>query len=170
MPSYESRCEVRWADLDPNGHVRHTVFMDWATQCRVAVLASAGLTPRRFQELGMGPVLFREEADYLREVDAGDQITVALELVGASADWKHFACTARRCWCGARGSTSGPARSARRRPRSPRRSRASPGRPTSPRSCGRRAEPGPGIYGPRRSRCPTLAFPGQSAPFLKGVR
>lgn len=91
MPSYESRCEVRWADLDPNGHVRHTVFMDWATQCRVAVLASAGLTPRRFQELGMGPVLFREEADYLREVDVGDQITVTLELVGASADWKHFA-------------------------------------------------------------------------------
>lgn len=91
MPSFESRCEVRWADLDPNGHVRHTVFMDWATQCRVAALAALGLTPRRFQELGCGPVLFREETDYLREVDAGDRVTVALELVGASADWKHFA-------------------------------------------------------------------------------
>ena len=90
MAPYQSRCEVRWADLDPNGHVRHTVFMDWATQCRVAVLTAAGLSPRRFQELGMGPVLFREEADYLREVGAGDEITVTLELAGASADHKHF--------------------------------------------------------------------------------
>jgi acyl-CoA thioester hydrolase len=90
MQSYSSRCEVRWADLDPNGHVRHTVFMDWATQCRVAALAAVGLTPRRFQELGVGPVLFREETDYLREVGAGDHVTVALELAGASADHKHF--------------------------------------------------------------------------------
>lgn len=90
MSSFESRCEVRWADLDPNGHVRHTVFMDWATQCRVAVLAAHGLTPRRFQELSCGPVLLREETDYLREVGAGDEIRVVLELVGASADWKHF--------------------------------------------------------------------------------
>jgi acyl-CoA thioester hydrolase len=90
MDAFETTCEVRWADLDPNGHVRHTVFMDWATQCRVAALAAAGLTPRRFQELGCGPILFREETDYLREVDADDRITVSLEVVGASADWKHW--------------------------------------------------------------------------------
>jgi len=53
MDAFETRCEVRWADLDPNGHVRHTVFMDWATQCRVAALAAAGLTPRRFQSGAM---------------------------------------------------------------------------------------------------------------------
>jgi acyl-CoA thioester hydrolase len=90
MDAFETRCEVRWADLDPNGHVRHTVFMEWATQCRVEALAAAGLTPRRFQELGCGPILFREEADYLREVDAGDRVAVSLEVIGASADWKHW--------------------------------------------------------------------------------
>ncbi|HSN92060.1 MAG TPA: thioesterase family protein [Anaeromyxobacteraceae bacterium] len=90
MDVFETRCEVRWADLDPNGHVRHTVFMDWATQCRVAALAAAGLGPRRFQELGCGPILFREETDYLREVGAGDRITVSLEVIGASPDWKHW--------------------------------------------------------------------------------
>ena len=90
MDAYETTCEVRWADLDPNGHVRHTVFMDWATQCRVEALAASGLTPRRFQELGCGPILFREETDYLREVDAGDRVTVSLEVVGASSDWKHW--------------------------------------------------------------------------------
>ena len=90
MQAFETRCEVRWADLDPNAHVRHTVFMDWATQCRVAALAAVGLTPHRFQELACGPILFREETDYLREVGAGDEITVALEVTGASADWKHW--------------------------------------------------------------------------------
>ena len=90
MQTFETQCEVRWADLDPNGHVRHTAFMDWATQCRVAALTAVGLPPKRFQELGCGPVLFREETDYLREVDGGDRITITLELLAASPDWKHW--------------------------------------------------------------------------------
>lgn len=83
-------CEVRWADLDANSHARHTAYMDWATTCRLAAFAAVGLTMERLGELGVGPIIFREEADYLREVSLGDRITVTFELAGGSPDWKHW--------------------------------------------------------------------------------
>ena len=90
MTAFTTTCEVRWADLDPNGHARHTAFMDWATHCRLVAFAAQGATTERFHELGVAPVLFREEADYLREVSGEDRITVSFEFTGGSADWKHF--------------------------------------------------------------------------------
>ncbi|MGE0434505.1 MAG: acyl-CoA thioesterase [Planctomycetota bacterium] len=87
---FTARCEVRWSDLDPNGHARHTAFMDWATHCRVAAFAAQGLTAEVFVRIGVGPVLFREETDYLREVNGGDTITVSLEVIGMSDDYRHF--------------------------------------------------------------------------------
>jgi acyl-CoA thioester hydrolase len=90
MAPITTTCEVRWADLDPNGHARHTAFMDWATHSRLAAFASQGVTTGRFQELGVGPVIFREETDYLREVGGEDRITVGFEFTGGSPAWKHF--------------------------------------------------------------------------------
>jgi acyl-CoA thioester hydrolase len=90
MATFTTICEVRWADLDPLGHARHTAFMDWATHSRIAAFATQGVTTGRFQELGVGPVIFREEADYLREVSGEDRITVSFEFTGGSPDWKHF--------------------------------------------------------------------------------
>lgn len=90
MAAFTTTCEVRWADLDANGHARHTAFMDWATHCRISAFASQGLTMAYFDELGIGPVIFREETDYLREVSGNERVTISFELTGGSADWKHF--------------------------------------------------------------------------------
>lgn len=90
MAAFTTTCEVRWADLDLNGHARHTAFMDWATHCRIRAFAEQGVTTTRFQELGVGLVIFREEADYLREVSGDDRITISMEFAGATPDWKHF--------------------------------------------------------------------------------
>lgn len=90
MTTFTATCEVRWADLDPNDHARHTAFLDWATHARLAAFASRGLVGAVFQELGVSPVIFREEADYLREVSGGDTVTVSFEFTGGSADWKHW--------------------------------------------------------------------------------
>lgn len=90
MPPFSATCEVRWSDLDPNGHARHTAFLDWATHARLMAFASQGISTARMHEFGVGPVLFREEADYLREVSGEDRITVTFEFAAASDDWKHF--------------------------------------------------------------------------------
>jgi acyl-CoA thioester hydrolase len=90
MAPFTTTCEVRWADLDIGGHARHTAILDWATHCRVRAFSAHGATTTRFQELGVSPVIFREEADYLREVLGDDRITISFEFAGASPDWKHF--------------------------------------------------------------------------------
>ncbi|MGH8397026.1 MAG: acyl-CoA thioesterase [Gammaproteobacteria bacterium] len=85
-------CEfsVRWADLDPNGHLRHTAYMDYAAQARVGFLNDYGFTLERFQKLHIGPVLFREETQYLNEIRANERISVTAEVTGLSSNGKHW--------------------------------------------------------------------------------
>jgi len=88
---YSRSYEVRWSDADANGHMRHTVYPELGAEVRLAWLAEGGFGWKRFEELGLGPVLLREEIDYLREVGLGGRVRVDLEAVGLSADggrWK----------------------------------------------------------------------------------
>src|SRR5574340_1187567 len=87
---YQQEFEVRWADLDPNGHMRHTAYMDCAAQARVGFLNADGFTLERFRQLGIGPVLFREEARYLHEVRANEHLRVTTETAGLSPNRKHW--------------------------------------------------------------------------------
>ncbi|MDE2233970.1 MAG: acyl-CoA thioesterase [Gammaproteobacteria bacterium] len=87
---YRRSFQVRWADLDPNGHLRHSAYMDYAAQTRVSYLHDCGFTRERFQELHLGPILFREDTRYLHEVRANETITVTAELSGLSANGKHW--------------------------------------------------------------------------------
>lgn len=88
---FQREFDVIWADLDPNGHMRHTAYMDYGAQVRLAFLNEHGFTLERFHRLRVGPILFREYTDYLREVRAGERIRVTLELTGLSENRKHWA-------------------------------------------------------------------------------
>lgn len=87
---YQEEFEVRWADLDPNGHLRHTVYMDCAAQTRVGFLAAYGISVERFRALGIGPVLLHEEARYLHEVHANEHLRATAEVSGLSPNRKHW--------------------------------------------------------------------------------
>jgi acyl-CoA thioester hydrolase len=88
--SFSHSFDIRWADLDPNGHMRHTAYMDYAAQARVGFLAADGFTMERFQRLHIGPVLLYEETQYLREVRANQRIAVTTEVSGLSPNRKHW--------------------------------------------------------------------------------
>lgn len=77
---------IRWSDLDPNFHMRHSVFYDFCAQQRIEILGSLGLTMEKFKELQIGPVIFREEAVFRREIKLGDQITLEVYLSKMKAD------------------------------------------------------------------------------------
>lgn len=77
---------LRWADLDPNGHLRHSVYADLAAQTRLNFLAAAGFGLREFAKLGIGPILFREDVRYLKEVMIDDQLTVQALVSGQTED------------------------------------------------------------------------------------
>lgn len=82
---------VKWADLDPNGHVRHSVYDDYAVDTRIRWMETNGYPPSQFSELGFGPVILRQASRFYREVTIEDSITVTIGLTGLSADgsrWK----------------------------------------------------------------------------------
>jgi acyl-CoA thioester hydrolase len=81
---------LRWADLDPNGHVRHSVYYDWGAMVRVAYLDGKGVGLAWMTRNGIGPVLFREEARFLREIRHGDELVMDLRLSAASPDGRKW--------------------------------------------------------------------------------
>lgn len=88
---FERTYQVRWSDVDANGHMRNTAYSECATDARIAFFREAGFGWRRFEELGLSPVLLREEIDYRREAGLGDRVRVTVQAVGLSPDgarWK----------------------------------------------------------------------------------
>jgi acyl-CoA thioester hydrolase len=81
---------LRWADLDPNGHVRHSVYYDFGAQVRIAFLEAQGVGVSWMAQNSVGPVLFREEARFLRELRLGDNLTIDFRIAGASADGRKW--------------------------------------------------------------------------------
>ena len=81
---------LRWADLDPNGHARHSVYYDWGATARIAYLERNGVGLAWMASHAIGPILFREEAKFLREVRFGDQLDIDLRLAAASADGRKW--------------------------------------------------------------------------------
>ncbi len=90
MEDFQIPIQVRWSDLDPNFHLRHSVYYDWGAVCRVAYLNQAGLTLQRMQEVKIGPIIFREECIFRREIVLGDPVTINAKLLKARKDFSRF--------------------------------------------------------------------------------
>jgi len=90
MQDYIRPVEIRWADLDPNFHLRHSVYYDFGAQIRMAFLSENGLTAQFMQANHFGPVLFREECVFRREIRYGDAITINVELLQLRRDYARF--------------------------------------------------------------------------------
>lgn len=88
--NYRARVALRWADIDANFHVRHTVFYDLGSEQRINFLAAHGVTMGYMQEQAFGPVLFREECRFLKEVRIEDAIDIEMAITGLSRDFRKF--------------------------------------------------------------------------------
>lgn len=86
MAEFSKTFEVIWADIDPNHHMRHTAYNDYAAQCRVAIFQHFGLPLEKLARLGLGPILFREETLFRKEVHLSEQITVTCEIARMRKD------------------------------------------------------------------------------------
>ncbi len=78
--------EVRWDDVDINGHLRNTRYLEYATTARLAFLVGAGWTPKDLMKAGVAAVALGEEVRYLREVLPLRTVTVTSRVVGLSPD------------------------------------------------------------------------------------
>ena len=55
-----------------------------------AFFASQGFPLARFAELAVGPVIFKDEIEYFRELRLLDPVRITLAISGASEDGSHF--------------------------------------------------------------------------------
>jgi acyl-CoA thioester hydrolase len=90
MQKFSTPIQIRWADIDQNRHLRHSVYYDYGAMARIEFLNNHGLTSAKFEELHMGPILFREEAVFKREIKFGDSVQVDVELIKASQDYARW--------------------------------------------------------------------------------
>ncbi|MGQ0738550.1 MAG: acyl-CoA thioesterase [Bacteroidota bacterium] len=90
MSVFEMPLQIRWSDLDPNFHLRHSVYYDWAALCRISFLNEKGLTAPVMQRLQFGPIIFREEAVFRKEIKYGDSISINLILVKGRRDYSRW--------------------------------------------------------------------------------
>jgi len=81
---------VRWSDCDANGHLKNTAYSEYAIEARMAYLTARGFGFAEMKAHQFGPVILREEIDYLRECHMGEVITVDFTMLGLSPDGTRF--------------------------------------------------------------------------------
>ncbi|HQQ96221.1 MAG TPA: acyl-CoA thioesterase [Cyclobacteriaceae bacterium] len=90
MEKFSMPIQVRWSDIDQNRHLRHSAYYDFGTTVRVTFFSLKGLTNMKLEELGVGPILFREEAIFRKEIKFEDRITVDMEVTKAKKDFSRW--------------------------------------------------------------------------------
>ena len=90
MHTYQQKIDVRWSDLDPNFHLRHSVYYDYGAYIRFNFLHEQGLTHKLLTENNFGPILFREECVFRKELRMGDNVTINLLLLKARQDFSRW--------------------------------------------------------------------------------
>ncbi len=90
MEAYNKPVEIRWSDLDPNFHVRHSVYYDFGAYVRMCFLTEFGLGPQVLMQHNLGPILFREECQFKREIHFGDKVTINLLLKKTSPNYSRW--------------------------------------------------------------------------------
>lgn len=87
------KSKVLWSQIDANMHLRHSAYADFAAQARVEMLASLGMSASVMQQNKIGPILFREESIYYKEVKPGDTVSVTCLLTKCRVDGSRWSFT-----------------------------------------------------------------------------
>ena len=74
---YQASFRVSWSDVDMNGHMANSRYLDYATQTRFQYIASQGFTPADFRRHGIGPIIFEDRIRYQRELRFLDEFSVS---------------------------------------------------------------------------------------------
>src|SRR5271169_4826430 len=91
MNEYSKTYEIRWSDIDANGHVNYAAYIDAAGDLRYRFFIEHDFPPEKFQQLGIGPIYTAIHAQFWREVRMGEIVTITYLLSGLSpqgARWK----------------------------------------------------------------------------------
>ena len=91
--SFKVIFETKWADFDPNRHMRHTAYNDYAAEVRVRYFKDQNFSIEEFTKHNLGPILFTEETSFRKEIHLGENITVDFKLSGLSKNGERWKIT-----------------------------------------------------------------------------
>ena len=74
--TFRTDLTVRSSDLDTNGHVRGSVYLDYADHARWEWLRAAGVSLDDLRAAGLGPVSLETTIRWLAELRPGDSFSV----------------------------------------------------------------------------------------------
>jgi acyl-CoA thioester hydrolase len=84
---------VLWSHIDANMHLRHSAYADFAAQARIAMLDIIGFDSKMLADKKIGPILFREELIYFREVGMNDILKVSCTMAKCRKDGSRWSFT-----------------------------------------------------------------------------
>lgn len=87
---YKKDFEIRWSDVDANGHLANSAYLNFMSHTRVGFLNEHGFSMKKLIEYGIGPVVFSEQIHYFKESFLGQTLTVTLNVSGLSDDGMFF--------------------------------------------------------------------------------
>ena len=90
MQKFSRAIQIRWSDMDANRHLRHSAYYDYGAAMRIMVLSDGGLTLKKLEEFEVGPILFREEAIFKREIRLDDALTLDVALVKSTPNFSRW--------------------------------------------------------------------------------
>lgn len=88
--NYNNTFTLRWSDLDPNVHMRHSAYYDYAAQTRMNFLAAHGFSLKEMAASGFFPILFREEARFMKEIKYDEVFRIEIVMHNASPDFRKW--------------------------------------------------------------------------------
>jgi acyl-CoA thioester hydrolase len=90
MEKFIQPVNIRWSDLDPNFHLRHSVYYDWGAYARIGLMGQLGINTSLMQELHIGPIIFREECQFRREIKLDDPATISTQVLKSRKDFSRW--------------------------------------------------------------------------------
>ena len=90
MESLTKTFQISWNDIDANRHVANTAYAKMMIDTRMSFLTKIGWGHKRMIVENLGPVILSESFYYLKEIMPDEEITVSLELLGQSDNYKFL--------------------------------------------------------------------------------
>jgi len=87
---FEKTLYARWGDMDFNGHMKNTAYLDASADVRMMFFSENGFSMREFERRKIGPVIIRDELEYFRELRLLEPVRVTLFAAGLSPDASRF--------------------------------------------------------------------------------
>lgn len=87
---FQRTIQIGWGDMDANGHMRNSAYLDAASNVRMMYFVAHGFTAAELARLRIGPIALKDVLEYRRELHLLDEVRVTLETAARSEDGSRF--------------------------------------------------------------------------------